>query len=238
MASPRREAGGSTRHTSWRPWVILLVGLATSIVALAGFITIAAGVVEREVEAFDRSILSLIQKIRTPEGTRVMVALTALGDGVPLAAVTAFWVIASLARRDRPSAALMVFAAGGAAGLNLLLKPLFERSRPPDPLAAIPGGGMPTLGYAFPSGHAMLSLCIHGFAAYLALQGSPRSPARLTIAAAHALLILGIGFSRLYLGVHWPTDVAAGYLAGAPWLAACILTRALGCAWPRRTPRN
>lgn len=238
MAGPRREAGGSARHASWRPWVVLLLGLLTSIIALAGFISIAAGVVEREVEAFDRSILSLIQRIRTPEGTRVMVALTAMGDGVPLAAATVFWVIATLARRDRPSAALMVFAAGGAAALNLLLKPLFGRSRPPNPLATIPGDGVPALGYAFPSGHAMLSLCIYGFAAYLALQGGPRSPARLTIATAHVLLILGIGFSRLYLGVHWPTDVAAGYLAGAPWLAACILARALGDAWPRRTPRN
>ena len=51
MAGPRREAGGSTRHASWRPWVVLLLGLLTSIIALAGFISIAAGVVEREVEA-------------------------------------------------------------------------------------------------------------------------------------------------------------------------------------------
>ncbi|MEO0934607.1 MAG: phosphatase PAP2 family protein, partial [Cyanobacteria bacterium J06641_2] len=76
--------------------------------------------------------------------------------------------------------------------------------------------------YSFPSGHAMVSLVVYGFIGYL-LIANFRSWSSVILFFT-TLLILAIGFSRLYLGVHWPTDIITGYAAGLVWLISCILS--------------
>ncbi len=76
--------------------------------------------------------------------------------------------------------------------------------------------------YSFPSGHAMVSLVIYGMLSYLLATRFHRK--RKSILSVTILLIAAIGLSRLYLGVHWPTDVIAGYAAGLVWLIACIFS--------------
>jgi undecaprenyl-diphosphatase len=76
--------------------------------------------------------------------------------------------------------------------------------------------------YSFPSGHAMISMVVYGAIGYLLVKQLGKW--RIAIASGTLLLITSIGLSRLYLGVHWPTDVVAGYAAGIVWLMTCILS--------------
>jgi undecaprenyl-diphosphatase len=78
-------------------------------------------------------------------------------------------------------------------------------------------------GYSFPSGHSTGALANFGFLAYLACLTASRRRTRLAIAGGVGLLILGIGFSRVYLGAHYPSDVVGGFLLGGAWLCACVL---------------
>jgi membrane-associated phospholipid phosphatase len=105
----------------------------------------------------------------------------------------------------------------GGAFLNQLLKELFARSRPtlPDPLLI-------EAGYSFPSGHAMSSLIVYGVLAYFAVLTLPNWETRAVVILWAALLVLLIGFSRMYLGVHYFSDVVAGYAAGGVWLSTLI----------------
>jgi undecaprenyl-diphosphatase len=119
-----------------------------------------------------------------------------------------------LRRRFRWAAYLAITAAGGVV-LNQLLKFHYVRQRP-DLKAAVLGA----VGYSFPSGHAMSGTIILGALAYLAARSSGPWRAKSAAFAGLLTLALAIGVSRLYLGVHWASDVAAGFAAGALWVAA------------------
>jgi undecaprenyl-diphosphatase len=108
-------------------------------------------------------------------------------------------------------------AVGGSAVLAQLLKGLFARPRPffEHPLLI-------ETSYSFPSGHAMESLVVYGMLAYFAVLALKTWRARTAVVFGAALLVLLIGLSRMYLGVHYFSDVVAGYAAGGVWLSALI----------------
>jgi undecaprenyl-diphosphatase len=110
--------------------------------------------------------------------------------------------------------------------INMQLKQLFDRQRPhfPDPLATEPGAG-------FPSGHAMMATLGYGFLVMLVWSRLPTRRMRIALAASTVVYVLLIGFSRLYLGVHYPSDVIAGYAMGGAWL---LLWAGLGRIAERR----
>jgi len=117
-------------------------------------------------------------------------------------------------RRFRWAAYLGITAVGGAL-LNQLLKSHFVRQRP-DLNVAVLGAN----GYSFPSGHAMSATIILGALAYLAARSARKWKHKSAALAALATLALAIGTSRLYLGVHWASDVGAGFAAGLLWVTA------------------
>ncbi|BAY49289.1 phosphoesterase [Scytonema sp. HK-05] len=163
----------------------------------------------------DTSILLAIQKLHTPLLDRIMLGITSLGDPAVLVLVSLGLGFGLRYHNRRFQATTLGIAAGGAIALNCLLKLLFGRARPAlwDRLIHV---GL----HSFPSGHAMVSIVIYGFIGYILAKQFPQWRGR--IFALTFVLILAIGFSRLYLGVHWPTDVVAGYAAGLVWLMACI----------------
>ena len=115
----------------------------------------------------------------------------------------------------------LFIATAGAQLLNNVLKATFQRTRP-TPLLGL----VPEQAYSFPSGHAMVSAAFYLFVGYLGwrmLSGT----LRWLWSAALVLLVLGIGWSRLDLGVHYPTDVVAGYFAGSLWSEAVIIATVL-----------
>ncbi len=192
-------------------------GLLAAALALWGFAAIADEVLENETQKFDRAILQALLRLHTPWLDRLMQAITFVGEPsflLVISLIVASWL---LFRRRRSAATTLAIACIGAIGLNFLLKNLFARARP-----MLWQRSVDVSFYSFPSGHAMVSLVIYGMLSYLLATRFHRY--RKSIFSVTILLIAAIGFSRLYLGVHWPTDVIAGYAAGFVWLIACIFS--------------
>ncbi len=169
-----------------------------------------------QTEAIETSILWQIHQLSHPLLDRVMLAITALGNAE--VAVPVFLITLSLLwwRRAYWEALMFIVACGGALIVNHELKLLFQRPRP---------NLWPTLitepTYSFPSGHALQGTVLYGALAYFLAVGFPRFA--WWIYGGAILLVGAIGLSRLYLGVHWPLDVLAGWSVGFLWLNICIV---------------
>lgn len=194
---------------------IRVVGLLIAAFAIWLFAQIADEVVEQETTTTDTQILQAIRRLHTPLLDQIMVGITFLGQPSVLVILSLSLGIWLLFQRRRSEATTLAIAALGAAGLNYLLKELFARDRP-----ALWDRVVDVRYYSFPSGHAMVSVVMYGLIGYLLAKTFPRWRGLIFILT--VLLVVAIGFSRLYLGVHWPTDIAAGYAAGLVWLIACI----------------
>jgi membrane-associated phospholipid phosphatase len=146
--------------------------------------------------------------------TDVFRAITTLGNFITLVVVTLIAVAVLWRWRERIDALFVALAFVGAQVLSSGMKLGFQRERPffPDPLAT-------ESTFSFPSGHALVSLAVYGSIALVLARRLPRRLDRILLFGTTAILILAIGFSRLYLGVHFLSDVLAGFAAGAAWLA-------------------
>lgn len=203
---------------------VRFIGLMIAGFSLWGFYEIAEEVLEQETQSLDTRILLTIRAWHTPFLDRLMAVITNIGN--PSALVVASLVLAAflLWRKQRAETVTLAIAALGALGLNVVLKDLFARSRP-----ELWQRTVDVKFYSFPSGHAMMSLVVFGIIGYLLAVHAPRG--RVAIATGTVFLVCAIGFSRLYFGVHWPTDIVAGYAAGTVWLVACVLSLEI---WKRR----
>lgn len=101
--------------------------------------------------------------------------------------------------------------------LHRILKEVFARPRPELPWS------IPSDGFAFPSGHSTISIFFFGYLAWLAATRLKPGPTRTTLLVLFPLIVLGVGWSRIYLGAHWPTDVLAGFAVGGAWLALALI---------------
>jgi len=162
----------------------------------------------------DQSVYQLMQGLRTPWGDRVMVILTELGDGVVIALVVVAVLVWLLWRRYWRAAAYWTAAVGFGQTATTMIKLGLQRPRPLADLY----DGLST--YAFPSGHATMSMVVYGFLAVLVARSFSASR-RWLIYAVAALLIFAIALSRLYLGAHWLSDVIGGLSLGLAWI--CLL---------------
>ena len=195
--------------------IIRLGDLAVAALAMWGFATIAQEVWEKETYAFDTSILLYLRSLHDPLRDRVMLAFTFFGEPNLLLALSVSLGIILWVRKHRSEATTIAVTGAGALGLNILLKQLFARARP-----QLWERTVDVRFYSFPSGHAMISMVIYGLLGYLLGSRFPKQ--RWWIYSLTVILVAVIGLSRLYLGVHWPTDIIAGYTAGLVWLIACI----------------
>jgi undecaprenyl-diphosphatase len=164
---------------------------------------------------FDHSITSWFVAHRTDGLTTLARAFTNIGSQNVLLPVVAIIAVALLARRRLALAGVLVLAWAGALGLYNLVKQIVGRPRPPmDIWITHPGGS------AFPSGHATQSLAT--FTAIAFVVGALVPKARWPSAVLAVVLALGVGCSRVYLGVHWATDVIAGWLIAAAWATIVV----------------
>jgi undecaprenyl-diphosphatase len=201
----------------WDSWRSLIISLASSATFLILFAWLSEEVFEGELQRFDMAVRMKVHEFFSPQMTTFMKAMTFMGSIGFLSSlfvlITAIWL---LRKKYRPAAWLAI-AVGGSVLLDVSLKLSFHRARP------IPFVGMVPMTYSFPSGHALSSFCFYGVLAGLlcARIGSPAL--RTLIWSVSALLVLAIGISRIYLGVHYPTDVMAGYMAAAAWVSSLLL---------------
>jgi undecaprenyl-diphosphatase len=192
--------------------VWLAIGLATSTFVIWAFAALADGVAEGESRRFDRTVLLWIHA-RSPEWLEgPMRLVTALGYYWVVLPLLAAVVLVFYLKGWRLSATLLAVSTVGGSLLTTVLKAVFERSRP-----ELFDTGYAASFYSFPSGHATVAVGFYGTLT-LILAYRLRGFARWAVVACGVLLVLLIGFSRLYLGVHYPTDVLAGFLAAPLWV--------------------
>lgn len=218
--SDAREATGVALPSAERPakaGLRLLVVLAVIALILWAFAALADEFSEQGALArLDLSVLNWLQLHGTEGGERIFELVSMLG--APVLFVVDFVVAATLAIRRRwQTLTLWAAAIVGGVVLDEILKLAFHRARPDVASEFITGHS-----WSFPSGHAMNSLVSYAMLAYILREYVESPRARLSIAVMAAILIAAIGFSRLYLGVHYLSDVVAGYLAGGAWVLACI----------------
>ena len=189
--------------------------LVAAFVALLSFAWLASGVARGQAFGFDASARDLVQARAFPGLTYAMKAATYIGSSwfVVGAGLLAVWRF-SIAGQGR-SAVLLVVSTASTEAIDQILKIGFHRARP-DPFFGFASPG----GYSFPSDHAFTSCCFYCLLTALAAARlrSARTQAGLWLLA--GALVAAIGFSRVYLGVHYLSDVLAGYCALVMWLAA------------------
>ncbi|ALG83801.1 phosphoesterase [Gordonia phthalatica] len=169
----------------------------------------------------DDRITDWVVESRHEPLTSVMHMVTAMGDTLPLTLVViGVFVVAWLSNRIDLASMIVVGSLSGYI-LMMILKLLFSRDRPPVEDRLIDVGGA-----AFPSGHAMLSTVVYGLTAVVAFRVFPRVRERAVALVWLPILVLLIGVSRVYLGVHWASDVLFGWLFGLIWLAVCLFGHA------------
>jgi undecaprenyl-diphosphatase len=188
---------------------------AIAIVASLAFVAIAAEMRSGALDRLDAAIELAVHRLDSPLADAVMKTATLIGSSIVLLPAVVLVTLLAVRLRKRTVAIVLVIDTIAVIAANNALKLMFSRERPRlfDKIA------LPT-DYSFPSGHSMSALGIYGViaAALIALHPKAR---RATIAAA-ILLIAAIGFSRIYLGVHWPSDVLGGYLGGVPPLIVSV----------------
>lgn len=172
-------------------------------------------VLEQEAFAFDKTVLLGIHQLANPVLDQIMIGITRLGDPRTVVPLTFIILCILWLRRYFLEANFFALNALGGAILSYVLKLVFSKARP-----ALWPQLISEATFSYPSGHAMGSIVLYGFLSYVLASLYPRYGKAFYGAA--ALLIVAIGFSRLYLGVHWPTDIIAGYGIGFLWVSVCV----------------
>ena len=196
----------------------LLGALLILAASLWAFGAIAEELLEGDT-GYDQRLADWLHSHATETLTDVFHVITWIGNFSTLLVVTLLAAGILWRRGERTDAVFVVLALAGAQVLSTGMKLGFQRDRPffPDPLST-------ESTYSFPSGHSLVSLAVYGsIALVLARRLRTRASTCCRCSSAAGALVAAIGFSRLYLGVHFLTDVLAGFAAGAAWLALLYL---------------
>ncbi len=199
--------------------VVLFAGAVVSIAATWGFVALAEIVQDGATQQFDEMVLRWIAAHQEDWARKVMFEITLLGTGLVLMTMVAVSAMFLWLSDHRFSAMLLVIATWGGVAMNAILKSRFDRPRP-----QVFEWGADVLTSSFPSGHAMTATIAYGTVAWLAARLQRNRLARWITLIIAGLLIALICGSRLYLGVHYPSDVLAGVIMGLGWTAFCMAT--------------
>lgn len=189
-----------------------------AIVVLApvvGFVLLAWALVAGKTDAIDLAIEHFVSQLASRPADAIMKTATFIGGYTFVVPVVALVAVTAWARRHRRAAVILVLDALAVIGTNLALKYAFARARP----TVFSKIALPAT-FSFPSGHSMAAMGIWAFVAVVVSELFPAL--RRPILVAGGVLVIAIGMSRIYLGVHWPVDVLGAYLAGAPFLLVSV----------------
>ncbi|MEO8580720.1 MAG: bifunctional DedA family/phosphatase PAP2 family protein, partial [Gemmatimonadales bacterium] len=196
----------------------LTIGLLISVGGLWLFAGVTEDVLHNDpLTTFDVTVLRLLRDHSTHLGDRIFSAITLFGSPVAMAALGVIVAAVLAVKRQWILLAGWFAAFIGAGILTATLKTVIQRPRPTGANQFLHGES-----FSFPSGHALGSLIGYGMLAYLLIRVVDQRRTKTLVVGASLALVLAIGFSRLYLGVHYFSDIVAGYAAGVLWLSACI----------------
>jgi undecaprenyl-diphosphatase len=228
LVSRARQRVASMARGDRSELTLLLVALGCAFLLLA-FFTLAAEVVEGDTQRFDERVLSALRNPDDPSrpiGPEWLrsgaLDITALGSptvlGLAVLAITGFMLLQGMRR----TAAFVLVATVGGWLLNSGLKLLFQRARP----AVVPHL-REVMSLSFPSGHAMTSAAVYLTLGVITMRAARGRLTKIYCLAMAMLLSVLVGASRVFLGVHYPTDVLAGWLVGLSWALACWFVEVL-----------
>lgn len=197
---------------------ILFLGLASAVGALVFFAWLAEKVFEGDAKTFDETVRVFVHGFATDSLTTLMRFTTMLGSTLFLSFLGVSVFVIFIIKSWKRAAPLLMTTMAGAVVLNFVLKVSFGRVRP------VPFFDTPLPdSYSFPSGHALYAVCFYGVLAWLVTARVQSNPLRILIWSLAVLLALLIGLSRIYLGVHYPSDVIAGFAAAVIWILTVLL---------------
>ncbi|HET7228826.1 MAG TPA: phosphatase PAP2 family protein [Longimicrobium sp.] len=198
---------------------LLFVGVALILLSVAAFGALADEVMEGDTLAMDNAVLLWMNRHASPALTGFALDVTALGAGAVV------WLVAIVASvflwssRHRWSVVLLWVSIVGSGLINSTMKMFFERPRPQLFPWRVPYAGLSS----FPSGHSMGSMVFYTTLAYLVARLVDSRFLRRFVFVLAGVIVTLIGLSRMYLGVHYPTDVLAGFAMGLAWASFCAL---------------
>jgi undecaprenyl-diphosphatase len=190
----------------------LTMWLGAASLFFAVFLKITSELFENEVQGLDTSLLMAVARMRSPWLSNAAMDITALGSVALVTVITVVALCILLVLRDRSAAMQLLLSLLGAGSLTGISKHLIERARPED-VAQI----VQVSGFSYPSGHSLVSASLYLTLAILAGRHLRTAKARLLLFVLASTIISLVGLSRIYLGVHYPTDVISGISFGAAW---------------------
>ncbi len=210
-------------HAFGRREILLVITVAICAVTLFGFIAIADEMSEGETHATDESIVLVLRETGDPGNPigplwvqRMARDITSLGS-IAVLSLVSLASIAYLLMIGKYGPAIQIFiATSGGLLLSNAMKGLFDRPRPSLVPAEVQG-----LNASFPSGHAMLAAVTYFTLAAFLARVQPNRRTRIYFLSVAFIVVFAVGVSRVYLALHWPTDVLAGWCLGAGWASLC-----------------
>jgi len=196
----------------------LLAGLVCAAGALIFLARLADEMAEGDAARFDDWARSGIHLAASPAVTFAMRGVTVLGGPLVLFSLSLVVGVGFFVKKNYRAMILLIATVVGSSLLNEVLKASFHRTRPL-PFFDITAPNS----YSFPSGHALMSFCFYSSMAALISRRSKSRTVRITVWALASVLILAIGVSRIYLGVHYPSDVVAGFAAAFIWVMFIVI---------------
>lgn len=198
---------------------LLRGGLLLSLLALGVLCVLTRSVLAGETLRFDEGVLLWMNRRATPALDRVAIEITALGDGLVVVSIalvsgTLLWLLG-----QRAFAWLLAAGVGGAWVVYPVLKLLFDRPRP----RLFEWRAHDVHSTSYPSGHATMAMVLLVLLAYIVHRLDPHQRIRAAAVLVAGTAVLLIGLSRLYLGMHYPSDVLAGYALGFAWAVFCAV---------------
>jgi membrane-associated phospholipid phosphatase len=209
---------GSRNHPNFPFYLLIFVAFLVFVLGLNVFVELSGEISGKALARYDTQITDFITSFRTPELNKFFQFITDMGDvyayiiATTLAAIFFFFKLKNKWFLFQLLGVLILSAL-----VNMALKRAFNRARPTIEHLVV----VKTLSY--PSGHAMSAMAFYGFLTYLVFQIKMKAWLRAVLSSIFIFLILAIGISRIYLGVHFPSDVAGGFIAGLIWVAFCVV---------------
>lgn len=199
-------------------YLSILIAAIVFGIALKGFIELTDGLQENRLPPYDNAVTDLLVSFRSPWRTEFFQLITGMGDRIVYTVITIilglyFW----FRFRNRKFVLQIVLVLTLSSLSNVMLKQALNRSRPTvDHLVDVS-----TLSY--PSGHAMSAMAFYGFLIYLCVRYKMKRWLRVFFVTVLVMIVLSVGLSRIYLGVHFPSDVAAGLTGGLIWVTFSVV---------------
>ncbi len=196
----------------------IILGIVLAAGSFLLFADLSRHVISEEILLLDTSLSETVYSLRSPLLTQTFLFITFLGGSTWLLFASLVMFLFLILKKKTHAALLFLFTFSLGVALNLFIKYIVARARPDiEPM-------IDEIFYSYPSGHSMNAFVFYALLAYLTYHVGRNSMVSALVTFLCGILILAIGFSRIYLGVHYPSDVIAGFLAGCAWFLTVLVS--------------